>query len=508
MTKYQPITGVWEVTMGCNMRCKHCGSSCENALSDELTTDEALNLADQIADLGLKWITLSGGEPFTRKDWHLIAGRLQQKGVVPNIITNGWLVNEDIVKKAKEAKVGTIAISLDGLRDTHDFIRKPGSYERVMNALRMFIKNDIVCGVITTISNANFNELRELRQVLVDMKVPYWQVQIGLPMGNYSKQPEFALRPEQMDTIIEFCFETATQGEITIYPADCIGYYNVKELQTRQISHNVAAYPVWQGCNAGKRGFGILQNGDILGCTSIRDKQFVEGSIRNQSLREIWEDPNNFLWNRKAVKADLKADCSICKYGDECLGGCPNTRLTMEKNLHAENKFCSYNLSLKKSRQLLSKETDVVKLMEDAKRYVSQNEYQIAELVFSRLLELEPDNLEALKFHGFISFFLKNYSQAELSNRKALELEPTDAYSLKGLGITLCKSGKDNQGLDYLKKAVDLATPEFMDPYYDLALIYIESGRKPEAKELLDNAKRVSEAFYIQNQGLYQEVNS
>ena len=60
---YQPMTAVWEITMGCNMRCKHCGSSCENALPDELTTEEALDLADQIADLGLTWITLSGGEP-------------------------------------------------------------------------------------------------------------------------------------------------------------------------------------------------------------------------------------------------------------------------------------------------------------------------------------------------------------------------------------------------------------------------------------------------------------
>ena len=50
---YQPMTAVWEITMGCNMRCKHCGSSCENPLPDELTTEEALNLADQIADLGI-----------------------------------------------------------------------------------------------------------------------------------------------------------------------------------------------------------------------------------------------------------------------------------------------------------------------------------------------------------------------------------------------------------------------------------------------------------------------
>lgn len=53
-------TAVWEITMGCNMRCKHCGSSCAEALPDELNTSEALEVCDQ-----LKVITLSGGEPTT-----------------------------------------------------------------------------------------------------------------------------------------------------------------------------------------------------------------------------------------------------------------------------------------------------------------------------------------------------------------------------------------------------------------------------------------------------------
>jgi len=503
---YQPITAVWEVTMGCNMRCKHCGSSCENALSDELTTAEALDLSEQIADLGLKWITLSGGEPFMRKDWHLIAERLRQKGVVPNIISNGWLVTEDTVKKAKKANVGTIAISLDGLEETHDFIRKEGSYGRVMKALKLFIDNNITCGVITTISNANFSQLRELRKVLVNMKVPYWQVQIGLPMGNYSKQPEFALRPEQMNDIIDFCFETAKQGEITIYPADCIGYYNIKELETRQIAHNTTSFPTWKGCNAGKRGFGVLQNGDILGCTSIRDKQFIEGNIRQQSLKEIWENPDNFSWNRKATKSQLKGDCNICKYGDECLGGCPNTRLTMDKDLYAENKFCSYNVGIKKTRAILSEVTDVEKLVADATRYIDRQELQLAGLVYSRILELEPDNIDALKYFGFISFFLNNFNQAEAVNRKILQTAPNDIYTLKGLGISLFKKGDRDEGINYLKKAVSLTKPDFMDPYYDLALIYLENNQKDEAKLLLERAKTFNPNFYENNQALYKTI--
>ena len=62
------MTCVWEVTMACNMRCKHCGSSCSNALPGELSTFEALRFIDMCKDIGIQWISLSGGEPFVRKD--------------------------------------------------------------------------------------------------------------------------------------------------------------------------------------------------------------------------------------------------------------------------------------------------------------------------------------------------------------------------------------------------------------------------------------------------------
>lgn len=503
---YQPMTAVWEITMGCNMRCKHCGSSCENALPDELTTDEALNLADQIADLGLTWITLSGGEPFTRKDWHLIAKRLSDRGVIPNIISNGWLVTDDIISKLKESKVGTIAISLDGLKDTHDFIRKEGSYDKTINALRQFVENGVICGVVTTISNANMHELRELRKVLVDLKVPYWQVQIGLPMGNFAKEQKFILRPEQINDIIDFCYETAKGGEITLYPADCIGYYNIKELETRQIAHNTGSLPLWKGCNAGKRGFGILHNGDIMGCTSIRDRQYIEGNIRITPLRDIWENPDSFKWNRTATKAQLKGECNQCKYGDECLGGCPNTRLTMEKDIWGENKYCSYNVGMKRTRQIVAQRNNVEELMADALRYIEQQEYQIASIVLDRILELDSSNIEALKHHGFVNFFMQNLHQAERSNRKALEVKPKDVYSLKGLGITLYKKGNKDEGINCLKQAVATTDSNFMDPYFDLALIYMENNQKEEAKALLNQAKRTSPIFYTQNKELYNHV--
>lgn len=62
----------------------------------------------------------------------------------------------------------------------------------------------------------------------------------------------------------------------------------------------------WAGCNAGTRGFGILHNGDVLGCTSIRDRSFIEGNIRDKSIVDIWNGSDAFKWSRSMKRQILE----------------------------------------------------------------------------------------------------------------------------------------------------------------------------------------------------------
>ena len=161
---YQLYTGIWEVTMACNMRCKHCGSSCMDKLEGELTTERALQLCDELGELGMKYITLSGGEPTLREDIFQIIARLRENKVIPNLITNGWYITEEFVKKAKDAGIGTVAISIDGLEETHDYIRRPDSYKKSMNAFKLLSKYDVYTSAITTVNKMNLPELDALKK--------------------------------------------------------------------------------------------------------------------------------------------------------------------------------------------------------------------------------------------------------------------------------------------------------------------------------------------------------
>src|ERR1700759_743749 len=82
-----PTIAVWEITLRCDLGCRHCGSRAGRARSNELSTPEALALVHQFADLGLKEITLIGGEFYMRDDWDRIAAEIYDRGMLCSIVT-------------------------------------------------------------------------------------------------------------------------------------------------------------------------------------------------------------------------------------------------------------------------------------------------------------------------------------------------------------------------------------------------------------------------------------
>lgn len=502
-----PITAVWEITMGCNMRCKHCGSSCREPLPGELTTEEALKLCDELGEIGLKWVTLSGGEPTTRKDWTVIAERLNQNGVIPYIITNGWLFDENILEQAINAGISTIGFSIDGLQDTHDFIRRPGSYGKIMHALVLCRDKDINVTPITTINKKNLKELEDLKHVLISKGIKSWQVQMGFPMGNMSDHKSILLEPGDIDTVIDFAYQCMQEASIQIILADCFGYFNLKEMEIFEKIYGVTYSR--QGCTAGKFSFGILHNGDILGCTSIRNPEFIEGNIKNTSLKAIWENPDSFSWNRNMRKEDLGGFCAKCRFGDRCLGGCATSKLTIGNSVYAENQYCSYNQTIKNRIKILD-DKPTEELIAMSRNFAHKGYYQLAENALDIALERNgiDSDIELLNLYGYVSFKLGNYKTALEANEKVLQRIPNEAYALKGKGLCLTRMGNVEDGIYYLKKALSFTDETFMDPYYDLAIVLYENGRRAEAIAVIEEGRQKSLKFTEQSQSLYQELLS
>ncbi|MBN2525159.1 MAG: radical SAM protein [Deltaproteobacteria bacterium] len=350
--KYIPKRGVFETTLACNLKCRHCGSSAGAARDDELSTEECKSLFEQLKGLGLEWLTLSGGEPMTRPDWADLIRLAKEAGLGVGMITNAIALDADAAKRAKDAGINSIGLSIDGLEATHDMIRgKKGHFKVLEGAMAHLRQNKIPFGAITTICNDNLSQLEQMQHYIADSGAYSWQVQLGSDMGNLSHHPEMLISPRQLPRLEKRLADMIVSGPIKIYPADSMGYFGPNE----KILRGSTGGHCWNGCGAGKTNIGIECNGNIKGCLSImagynaKGMDFVEGNIRQTPLAEIWNRPGAFAYNREWSRKDLTGFCASCDYADRCKGGCLGKRVS-DGNL-TENPMCVYRVLMESAEE-------------------------------------------------------------------------------------------------------------------------------------------------------------
>lgn len=332
---YQLTRCVWEITLACCFSCKYCGSRGGKARENELSTMECINVADQLADLGCRRVSMIGGEVFMRKDWKQIVSRLTGHGIAVNIITNGFVFQQNLVEDLKEVRIESVSVSLDGPERIHDKYRQDGSYHRAVDAIRVLGKAGIPVSVITTLNRENSQYLDELMSTLLDYPIYAWQLQACSPMGNAANGGiDYAF---DVGYVIGFVDENAKRVPFALGVADNIGYFTPTE---GSIRGNLSGKAYFRGCLAGICAIGIDSVGNVRGCESMYDERFNEGNLRKESLRKIWENPDNFSYNRKFSQNLLTGKCSTCKVGKYCAGGCRSYNYFVHGKLY-EAPFCA-----------------------------------------------------------------------------------------------------------------------------------------------------------------------
>ena len=113
--KRVPVSVVWEITLACDLACQHCGSRAGRRRRDELSTAEALDLVDQIAELGARSVGLIGGEAYLRKDWLQIIAAIRAAGMECDLQTGGRNLSHERVGQAAAAGLNAVGISIDGI---------------------------------------------------------------------------------------------------------------------------------------------------------------------------------------------------------------------------------------------------------------------------------------------------------------------------------------------------------------------------------------------------------
>ncbi len=341
--KYSLACVVWELTLGCNLKCLHCGSTAGRRRTRELTTEEALKICADLKQAGCRGVALMGGEPLLRGDFFTIASRVRELGMELSVITNGTIHSEEIFAGLKKLKPRAVAVSLDAAGAAlHDRIRgAEGAFARSGAFIERCLKEGLPVSVITTVHKLNIKELPGLRDLLKGRGIA-WQVQTaGAEGGRFSE--EFLLDREEFYSVglfVEACRREYTPEELPVIGAHDLGYNSL-------LLKNVSLYDKWEGCQAGISVAGIRSDGDVLGCLAINDGRFIEGSALATPFYELWSRPGAFSYTRGSETSQAGPNCSACGHAQACKGGCSEMSLMKTGALHNDPYcFCAIEKEL------------------------------------------------------------------------------------------------------------------------------------------------------------------
>lgn len=318
----RPVYAVWELTLACDLACRHCGSRAGRARPDELTTQEALDLVEQLAALGLRECTVIGGEAYLRDDWAQIVGALVEAGIRTTMTSGGRGITAQLARELADAGLDSVSISIDGLEATHDHLRGvDGSHSQALAALDHLGAAGVAVSVNTQICVPTARELEALLEIIARKKIFAWQIQLTVAMGRAADEPDLLLQPYQMIEVMPMVHRLWQRGRelgIRLWPGSNIGYFGPYEHKLRFDNRDRHT----SGCGAGRDSIGIQANGDIKGCPSLPSIPYVGGNVRRDRLVEIWERAAPLRFGRDRTVAELWGHCASCYYADACRAGC------------------------------------------------------------------------------------------------------------------------------------------------------------------------------------------
>lgn len=299
----------WECTLRCTLNCLHCGSDCRsNSEQQDMPAEDFLNVLRSIKktqDPSKIMIVITGGEPLLRKDLPEIGREIRRLGYRWGMVSNGFQYTKEKHAALMAAGMGAITISLDGLEETHNWLRNsPYSYQRAISAIDLIAgENRLNYDIVSCIHKKNIAGLPELMQLLEEKGVKAWRLFTIAPIGRASGNDDLALDSTEMVSLMEFIKENREKSAIDI-KFSCEGFVGPYENEVRD---------GFFFCRAGINIGSVLADGSISACPNI-NHSFIQGNIYESDFMEIWEEKFETMRDRSWNKTDACASCASYKY--------------------------------------------------------------------------------------------------------------------------------------------------------------------------------------------------
>lgn len=347
----------WETTVGCNLKCIHCRAAAEPGRSpEELTTAEAIRFVDDLASFADPILILSGGEPLYRPDILDIAAHATGKGVRVAMATNGTLVDAETAAKIAAAGIQRASISIDGVdAGTHDDFRGvDGAFRTALSGGRHLRRNGVEVQFNTTVTRHNIDELPEIVALAEREGAVALHIFLLVPVGcGLEVSGEQQISDAEYERVLNWFYEASRKTEMEMRATCAPHYYRIIRQRAREEGRKVTPKAdgmaaMTKGCLAGSSVCFVSYRGEVFPCGYF---PVAAGSIREQSIREIWE--TSPLFDELRNPQLLEGKCGVCEYRMVC-GGCRARAYGETGNYLSEEPFCVYEPKMKARRTVNS----------------------------------------------------------------------------------------------------------------------------------------------------------
>ena len=322
----------WNVTNACNMYCDHCYREAGCKAEEELSTQEAKTLLEQIARARFKIMIFSGGEPLMRPDIVELVAYATKLGLRPVFGTNGTLITLEMAKKLKAAGAMGMGISLDSLdKAKHNEFRKfPGAWEGAVRGMENCRKVGLPFQIHTTVMDWNNAELESITDFAVEKGAVAHHFFFLVPTGRAKSIEAESLRAEQYEDTLTRIMKKQQQVDIELKPTCAPQFMRIADqmgIKTR----------FRRGCLAGTAYCIISPRGKVQPCAYLNMEL---GDVRETPFDEIWQN-NEVLKTLRTL--DYKDGCGACEYKGAC-GGCrARAAFYNDGDYMAEEPWCLYH---------------------------------------------------------------------------------------------------------------------------------------------------------------------
>ena len=330
----------WSISGKCNLNCLHCFMESPSGKYGELSFQDISKIIEQFEQANVVSVSLTGGEPFIRKDILDIITLLTKKKIYINyILTNGLLVTNKHLETIRELDIRTaFQISFDGV-GSHDYMRgTDGIEEDVINSIRQIRNAGFYVAISTSIDKKNVSHLNDTYELMKDLDIHNWRISSPEESGNW-KTATTALSLEEEDILLRPILNRWIQDDKP-FGLQLGAFYRSSESPDEIKSKTKYTLDSFDCTTCRNQSF-LLPNGTLLPCGGYVDTTIEAKmpSLLKENLSDIWT--KSYLQEIVNIKKRdvfaMNEECRSCDLFQDCGMGCRASALTATNDLMAKD---------------------------------------------------------------------------------------------------------------------------------------------------------------------------